>query len=451
MVRRMDRSLARFLFGPPPAMRLPARVADNLARQQRQSEILIGCIQAVLIGIFATLYLWAPQPQLVDVPFYPVPWALGFYAGFTALRLAAAIRDRLPGWFLALSILIDMALLMLMIWSFHLQYDAVPAFYLRSPALLYVFIFIALRMFRYEPRYVLLAGVSAAAGWLLLLGYVVLKATPDLYADDYFEYMTSYKVLLAGEFDKVISILLVTGLLALALVRARRLLGRAVADGASAMELARFFSPDVAAAITGSEETLKPGEGVEREAAALFVDLRGFTTLAGMLEPRALMGLLGEYHTRVIAAVRANGGTINTFLGDGVMASFGGTRSSATFAADAFRTAEALIDSLGAWSAARRARGEAAPGIGIGIDAGRMICGAVGDEQRLEYATLGDAVNRAAKLQNHTKAEGVTALSTRATRDLARAQGYDGLRAEELRPLRAVAGIASPVDLVVIA
>ena len=81
-----------------------------------------------------------------------MPYALAAYFGFTVLRLGLAYRGRLPGWLLSLSVVIDMALLMGLIWSFHLQYHQPPSFYLKAPTLLYVFIFIALRALRFEAR-----------------------------------------------------------------------------------------------------------------------------------------------------------------------------------------------------------------------------------------------------------------------------------------------------------
>ena len=92
-----------------------------------------------------------------------------------------------------------------------------------------------------------------------------------------------------------------------------------------------------------------------------------------------------------------------------------------------------------------------APGVGIGIQVGTVTCGAIGDEGRLEYAVIGDPVNRAAKLQNHTKAEKVLALTTPYAVRAAIAQSYDDTRAREVRCARQVAGIEDPLDVVVIA
>ena len=91
-----------------------------------------------------------------------------------------------------------------------------------------------------------------------------------------------------------------------------------------------------------------------------------------------------------------------------------------------------------------------APGVGIGVAAGTVTCGTIGEEGRLEYAVIGDPVNRAAKLQNHTKVEAVRALCTCYMLDIAIGQGYDDRRTREIRKARAVAGVAAPEDLAVI-
>lgn len=79
-----------------------------------------------------------------------------------------------------------------------------------------------------------------------------------------------------------------------------------------------------------------------------------------------------------------------------------------------------------------------------------MTCGAIGDAARLEYAVIGDPVNRAAKLQNHTKAEGVRALTTAGAFRCAVEQGFPASPSAVPRPQRTVAGVAAPVDLVVL-
>jgi adenylate cyclase len=431
---------------------LPRHVVESIAGQERANEILIGWVQAGLVAAFAILYALSRKTFPAGAAFEPVPWALAVYATFTAWRLHLAYTGRITHALRLASIVVDVAVLMVTIWSFHLQYGQPAAFYLKAPTLLYIFIFIALRSLSLAPGYVLFAGLAAATGWVALLGYALASDTgTGLITRDYIEYITSTRVLIGGEVDKILSILLVALLLAIGSARARSLLHRAVAGQSAAQRLSRFFAPEVAATIVRAEDAaLRPGEGRQTEAAAMFVDLRGFTRLAAQLPPGDLVRLLGEYQGVAVPVVQANGGSVTTYLGDGIMVTFGATRTSGTYAADALRAGCDLVDALEAWGAARRARGLPAPGVGVGIEVGTVTYGAIGDASRLEYAVIGDPVNRAAKLQNHTKVEAVRALTTVAALERALEQGYAAGRPAEVRTRRTVAGIATPVDLVVL-
>lgn len=447
----MRRRMRSWLMGAELG-ELPSHVQRELDSQRQKNEILAGWIQASLVLVFAVFYTLSRKTFAEDTILRPVPWALGIYAAFTAWRLILAYRDKLGHPMLMLSVVFDISVLMVTIWSFHIQYGQPAAFYLRAPTLLYVFIFIALRALSLAPIYVLFAGAAATAGWLILLAIAIMApGGHDLITHDYVAYMTSLRILIGGEVDKIISILVVSVLLAIAAARARSLLHRAVAEQAAAAQLSRFFSPEIAATIVSSDAILQPGYGRQTEAAAMFVDMRGFTRLASTLAPRDPIALLGEYQKIAVPVIQRNGGSITTYLGDGIMVTFGATRTSNAYAAEALRTAEELLDALGAWAASRRGKDLPAPGVGIGIAVGTVTRGAIGDEGRLEYAVIGDPVNRAAKLQNHTKAEKVLALTTPDAVERGVKQGYDPARAHEVRAARSVAGIVEPLDLVVIA
>ena len=140
----------RALALPAPGPNLPERVERAVREQQDASEILIGWIQLAVVMTFAALYAISPKTFAADAPFRPVPWAIGIYFLFTLARLGLAYRMRLPGWVLALSILLDMALLFGLIWSFHLQYAQPPSFYLKVPTLLYGLIFIGMGALGFE-------------------------------------------------------------------------------------------------------------------------------------------------------------------------------------------------------------------------------------------------------------------------------------------------------------
>ena len=265
---------------------LPSHVQRDLQHQRRRNEILVGWVQAALVLTFALFYSLSRKTFPPDVMLHPVPWALLVYSAFTALRLWLAYRGKLGHWMLMCSVVVDIGVLMVTIWSFHIQYGQVAAFYLKAPTLLYVFIFIALRALSLSAIYVLFAGFCAAVGWLVLLGLAIrAPGGRDLITHDYVEYMTSLQILIGGEMDKIISIAMVSVLLAIAARRASALLHRAVADQAAVTQLSRFFAPDVAATIVGANEILQPGQGRQTEAAAMFIDLRGFTRMTATLSP----------------------------------------------------------------------------------------------------------------------------------------------------------------------
>ncbi|MGE3679502.1 MAG: adenylate/guanylate cyclase domain-containing protein [Burkholderiales bacterium] len=435
-----------------PEARLPARVTRALAELRRRSEILIGWVQAALVAVLGALYLVAPDTSPPDAAFRPVPWALGIYAAFTLARLVLAYRGRLSATLKIVSVLVDVSMLMVTIWSFHIQYGQPAAFYLKAPTLLYVFIFIVLRALTITPAYVLFTGIAAASGWLVLLGYALAEpGGAALVTRDYVEYMSSAKILIGGEIDRVLSILFVTLVLSVSVARARQLLFRAVGEQAASAQLARFFPAEVAERLAQADELLTPGDGEQREAAAMFIDLRGFTHLAAKLPPAQLIDLLREYQRIAVPIVHAHHGSVATYLGDGIMVTFGATRDSPAYCADAMRCASSLIAALGQWARQREAAGLPAPGVGIGLDAGTVTCGVVGHDGRLEYTIIGDAVNRAAKLQNQTKIEGVMGLATRHSLEQAKLQGYVPASRCRILPGRVVAGIDGKVTLVVIA
>jgi adenylate cyclase len=440
------RRLPTLLVGRSVPGRLPQRVATALHAQEQESEILVCLAQLGAIVFFGAFYAISPKAFPPDAPFEPVPVTLAAYAVFTGIRLVLALRRALSDWFLAISVVMDIAVLMLTIWSFHLQYAQPPGLYLKAPTLLYVFIIIALRALRFDARWLVLAGAAAVVGWGVLVLYALGASTVTR---SYVDYMTSFDVLIGAEVDKLVSLTAVTVILTLAIVRARRLLLVAATEESAAAELSRFFARDVAETIRGSDGRISPGEGMLREAAAMFVDLRGFTRLAARLSPAELVALLGEYQRCVAEVVHAHDGSITTYLGDGVMVTFGATRESVRWAADALAAASALLQKLGDWQAARAALGLPAPGFGIGICSGQVIYGAIGDERRLEYAVIGDPVNRAAKIQNHTKMAGVRALAAAELLDTAARQGVATAEFPRIRDV-CVAGIEERIDLAVI-
>ncbi len=448
----LERILCKSPWGRHHDKDLPPRVAAAIHGHQLQSEILIAWAQLLVGATWASLYALAPKTAAATAMIEPVPFALGLYLAFSILRLILSHRGFAAAWFLALSVLVDMAILMALIWSFHIQYEQPAAFYLKAPTLLYVFIFIALRALRFSAGYVLLAGAAAAIGWLLMLYYALATSSaPNMgVTRDYVAYMTSNRILIGAEFDKVITILLSTAILAIALWRARRLLVQSVVEGQAHQDLERFFAPEIAHQIVSAEQKIEAGQGEIRQAAVLFCDIRGFTPMAMGMDPGDLMALLADYQSRMVRVIQDHGGSIDKFMGDGIMATFGAALPTETYAANALRCIEALGAAAADWRDQRQRDGQHPLAIGFAVSAGPLIFGAVGDGERLEFTVIGEPVNLAAKLENANKAETVTALTTAETLDLAQAQGYAPQTPLQQRPARPVAGAGEPIDLVVL-
>ncbi|MBN9669747.1 adenylate/guanylate cyclase domain-containing protein [Labrenzia aggregata] len=437
--------------GGPPERGIPDRVRSEIRAREATSERLIGWVQLALVLFFSTLYAIAPRAE-GSSGFNFVPIALGTYFLFTVLRLVLSYRFELPRWYLLVSIGVDMALLVGLIFSFHIQYGQHPTFYLKTPTLMYVFIFIGLRALRFDPRFVLTTGLVAVAGWLGLVFYAAFADMDQMRVTrNYVEYLTGNTILIGAELDKTMVILAVTVILSVALYRGRSMLFEATRDHAAASDLRRFFAPEVAASITEAHQELQAGEGSQREAAILYADIRSFTATSAVLPPETVLAVLAEYQNLASEIINQEGGRIDKFLGDGILATFGAVHPSATYAADALRAASRLVE--GVSSEQGRFLNAGWPGplrIGTAVAAGPVTVGVIGSKNRLEFTVIGDAVNRAAKLEDANKTQKTAALTDRSTWDLACRQDCS-VPMIELRPRSQVAGVSHTVDLVVFA
>jgi adenylate cyclase len=428
---------------------LPDRVAEILRQEDRTSERLIIRVQFVLAAALAILYLVTPRPG--DAPMTvlaPVPLVILAYAVFTAIRLVISLRGPLPGWLVIPSIVMDVGLLLLLIWSFHLDYGQPAGFSLKVPAFAFLVVFIALRALRFDHRLVLTAGVSAAAGWALLTAAAVTAAGPSGITHNFVDHVSGMHILVGAEVEKIIAILIVTAVLTMGAWRAHKTLIAAVREEAAVKEIRRFLSKGVADQIAGADMLIEAGHAVERDAAIMMLDIRGFTKFSMTVPPREVVRMLTSFHARIVPIVRGNGGVIDKFLGDGVMATFGAVEASKSAAADALRALDLILDEARAWqmSLAKLGLSEVLH-VNAAVAAGTVVFATLGDGDRLEYTVIGEAVNLAAKLEKHNKAEKTRALVPAATLALAMSQGYRPAVAPEPRAKAIVMGVSDPIDL----
>jgi class 3 adenylate cyclase len=197
-----------------------------------------------------------------------------------------------------------------------------------------------------------------------------------------------------------------------------------------------YLSPEVSRAILEGRVAL---EGETRHVSILFCDIRDFTRFSSERSPGEVVGRLNRFFGRMAGAIRAQGGTINKFLGDGFLAVFGAPVDQPDHARRAVAAALQMEQELASLNAELAGRNEPPMEIGIGIDSGEVIAGNVGSRDRLEYTVIGDPVNRSSRIEQLNKSLETRILISERTQ---RESGMAGGRA--LPPVT-VKGIDEPL------
>jgi adenylate cyclase len=286
--------------------------------------------------------------------------------------------------------------------------DLPPQMRLRFGNELYLFLFVLGSLYTYSPRIVLWTGIGAAVAWSAgtLWMYLLPDSLPPMTtaaaqastpADVVRTFMDPRRIQL-GMWGRLVVILLVfAGGLAVMVQRSRRLVLRQVAAERARANLARYFSPNLVDALAESDTPLRATRS--QEVAVLFVDMVGFTQMAAHATPEAVIALLRDLHRRMVAAVFLHGGTVEKYLGDGLMVTFGTPHAAADDAARTLACVRAMRGAIAAWNTERAGAGAPPIRIGIGAHHGPVVVGDLGDERHLERAVVGDTVNVASRLQ----------------------------------------------------
>jgi class 3 adenylate cyclase len=176
----------------------------------------------------------------------------------------------------------------------------------------------------------------------------------------------------------------------------------------------RFAAPEVAKDLQESGFALG---GKRVRASVLFADIRGFTPLAESQSPEETIELLNTYYTLMFDAVAGHGGIVSHIAGDGLMAIFGAPVALANHASAAVESALEMIGMIELFNVEQMSVGKAEIRIGVGIASGEMVAGYTGTNERATYTCIGDVVNLAARLEQHTKEAKRSILIDAATRE----------------------------------
>ena len=369
-----------------------------------------------------------------------------FMAGFLvyAAMLFILLRTRRTQLAGLITALLDICLMALMIFGWWLSNGGpamLPAFMLKANLAGVMAVFITLNAIALRPLYPLVVSAGMIAIELAMIGFA-LGDPRTQWTDRVFDATSGAALavpLVAGELTVLV---LIGGLMTFATRAARGLMLDGVRFEKANAQLGRYFSPAVRDAIsTAGDAFLKPG-GRNQDVAVLFCDIRNFTGLAETMPPEEVIRFLSDYQRRMVEAVFAHGGTLDKFIGDAVMATFGTPETAPDDARRAVDAAIAMRGALAALNRERAAAGKSQIGHGIAIHYGPVVVGNVGTEERLEYTVIGDTVNVAAHLADLCKSAGEDLLISEAVR--ARLDGAVPTRAVPVGNLR---GRRTPVEV----
>ena len=202
----------------------------------------------------------------------------------------------------------------------------------------------------------------------------------------------------------------------------------------------QYVNPEVARLAIEQEGRL---EGEVVECTVLFVDIRRFTSLAEVLPPKRLIGVLNRYFDRMLTVVEAEGGIVNKFGGDSLLAVFGSPLNPTPDHAErAVRAALRMRVALAAFNSEQVATEMPELRVGFGLATGELVAGNIGSSRKLEYTVIGDPVNLAARLQELTPELGADILMNATTaRHASEVARFRSLGRIEIR------GRAEPVEV----
>ena len=165
----------------------------------------------------------------------------------------------------------------------------------------------------------------------------------------------------------------------------------------------RFLPEYVVKQMLENPESFKLG-GVNQTITILFADIRGFTRISEHAPPEKIVGLLNRYFSAMTDIIFAHGGTLDKYLGDGLMALFGAPTATPEDASNALNAAVAMQRRMLGVSKELAEEGFPELNVGIGLHTGEVTVGYIGSERRSEYTAIGDAVNTASRLESNAKA-----------------------------------------------
>lgn len=448
------------IFGPLFAALRDEDPQDNAfalaALERHKREGMALAIRARTIAmIIVALVLPMVNPQW-EVLWYIFLLGVLILLGQVQIRVAQVGQSRAELGLIVADILIVVAALVL---PNPFDADNLPlALQYRVGGFVFLFVFLALATLAYSWRTVWGFAMITSAIWMLSYGGVewfgheipwmteaVREALPAM-ADE-LVWVDPNSAMGFVRVQEIVAFLIVGGVLATTVRRFSRLLMGHAALERERTNLARYFSPNVVDELSRSDQALKQVR--TQNIAVLFVDIVGFTSYAANRPSAEVIETLREFHGRMEHQVFAHGGTLDKYLGDGLMATFGTPFAGERDATNALECARAMNDAMAAWNDERKTAGEPELRASFGLHFGPAVLGDIG-ANRLEFAVIGNTVNVASRVEALTRALHVEIAATAALKDQVERETAEGAAKTECltqHPNQTIRGLDNTIDL----
>ena len=374
---------------------------------EAQAEWFIAILRLIIssslaIVLFTSIWVTGlPESEILESQLVYAAMTMLSYFILGLLILFIIRTGRFHRWMAWPSALIDCVFILLGSWLSLSNMGLSGQFISAFPTIWLIPVVLACGALRFNPALLACMCIVLIVGFALILTAPLLATEADAREGLVFLFGWPPNIV------RLVMISLASVVLVVASMRIRVLLRRSIDEAEARVQLTRFLPSELDGQLSSQGlDAMRAGQA--QQMAIVFVDIRGFTGMAETMDVPALSAFLAQYRARISASADATGGIVDKFVGDGAMVVFDDRHGDAATCAVAFAR-----DLLGRVDDVR---------LGIGIHIGQVFAGVVGEEGRLEYTVLGDAVNVAARLETATKAQGVALLVSDAAMQAADAQ-----------------------------
>ncbi|MBZ0217098.1 MAG: adenylate/guanylate cyclase domain-containing protein [Fimbriimonadaceae bacterium] len=431
------------------------KFVDKALEENKREGLVLG-VRARWLGLAVIAPLIVYLNQDWDVIYYLVLLAGFALIGWAQLRVGRVGQSRAE----LVLLFCDIALL-----TFTLLYpnpfhdERLPlAFQYQFDGFIYFFFLLAGATLAYTWRTIIVMGTWTAAIWMA--GFLLIWYYPTAYPEmteavrnafpnrpDLWEFVDPNEPHFEGRLQEVTVFLIVAITLAVGGWRSRQLLLNLAKFERERANLARYFSPNVVDELSNNDASLKQVR--TQDIAVLFVDIVGFTAFAEDKDPRDVIETLREFHALMEGEVFKHNGTLDKYLGDGLMATFGTPFPSDTDASNALACIRKMIKNVRNWNLQRENKGELPLRVGFGAHFGQAVLGDIG-ANRMEFAVIGNTVNVASRLETLTRDLEVPLVASDSfvRKALSETNGSQASALGLIKlPAQSIRGLVAPIDV----